>query len=108
MKAYAVIGLGFGDEGKGKTVDWLCRQHGCDLVVKSNGGSNAGHNVVAEDGRHHCFSQYGSGSFVPRVKTLVSRFCLFDPLAFCEETKALSEFLGNTPEIVTTLTLDAP
>lgn len=85
MKSYAVIGLGFGDEGKGKLVDYLCREKAVNLVVRFNGGSQAGHNVVTADGRHHCFSQFGAGSFNPGVQTLLSRFHLLDPIALFNE-----------------------
>ncbi len=46
----AVVGLQWGDEGKGKIVDWLAAHH--DVVVRYNGGANAGHSVVV-DGRRH-------------------------------------------------------
>lgn len=88
--ARIVVGLGFGDEGKGTMVDLLCRQCGADLVVRYNGGSNAGHNVVTDDGRHHTFVQIGSGAFVPGVRTLLSRFTLFDPVALSYEAALLS------------------
>lgn len=88
--AYVVCGLGFGDEGKGTMVDFLCRYHEADLVVRYNGGSQAGHNVVTEDGRHHTFSQIGSGAFIPGVRTLISRFMLWDPIALAHEVAVLS------------------
>ncbi|HEC83409.1 MAG TPA: adenylosuccinate synthetase, partial [Firmicutes bacterium] len=46
----AVLGLQWGDEGKGKIVDVLCEQ--ADLVVRCQGGANAGHTVVIEDQKH--------------------------------------------------------
>lgn len=62
-RAYVVVGLGYGDEGKGTTVDYLVKRHEIPLVVRFNGGPQAGHNVVLPDGRHHCFSQWGAGTF---------------------------------------------
>lgn len=61
-----MIGLGFGDEGKGATVDWLCSVGGVSgkgvaAVVRYNGGGQAAHNVVA-GGVHHTFRQLGSGT----------------------------------------------
>jgi adenylosuccinate synthase len=94
-KAYIVVGLGFGDEGKGTMTDYLCRQYGATLVVRANGGSQAGHNVVTDDGRHHTFVQFGSGSFVPGVKTLLSRFMLWDPIILAVEASELSEQNGE-------------
>lgn len=79
-KAYIVAGLAFGDEGKGTTVEYLVRQHNAKLVVRYNGGPQAGHNVVLSNGIHHTFSQFGSGSFVNGVRTHLSRFMLVNPL----------------------------
>ena len=44
-RAILTVGLGFGDEGKGATVDFLTRQYRADLVVRYCGGANAGHTV---------------------------------------------------------------
>ena len=62
-RAIVTVGLGFGDEGKGATVDYLVRARGADLVVRSSGGAQAGHNVVLPDGRRHAFAQFGAGTF---------------------------------------------
>ncbi|MFB4315560.1 adenylosuccinate synthetase [Actinomadura sp. 21ATH] len=58
-------------------------------VVRFNGGAQAAHNVVAEDGRHHTFAQFGSGTFTPGVATHLSRFMLVDPLALAGEAAHL-------------------
>jgi adenylosuccinate synthase len=69
-----VLGLGFGDEGKGTMVDWLARRAPSPpLVVRWNGGPQAAHHVVTDDGRTHCFAQLGSGSFVPGARTHLGR-----------------------------------
>ena len=62
MRAIITVGLGFGDEGKGATVDFLTRTLGADLVVRYSGGAQAGHNVQLADGRRHTFSQFGAGA----------------------------------------------
>jgi adenylosuccinate synthase len=62
MKAIITVGLGFGDEGKGATVDFLVRELSADLVVRYCGGAQAGHNVELLDGRRHTFSQFGAGT----------------------------------------------
>lgn len=59
----AVIGRGFGDEGKGLATDWLCKDKMNSIVVKHNGGAQAGHTVDLKDGRRFVFHQLGSGSF---------------------------------------------
>ena len=62
MKAIITVGLGFGDEGKGATVDFLTRELKADLVVRYCGGAQAGHNVELPDGLRHTFSQFGAGT----------------------------------------------
>ena len=94
MSHVIVADLGYGDSGKGTVTDWLCSPLGSGsllgdgpvrTVVRFNGGAQAGHNVVAADGRHHTFAQFGSGSFTPAVRTHLSRFVLVDPLALAAE-----------------------
>ncbi|MDO3646664.1 adenylosuccinate synthetase [Nocardia mangyaensis] len=86
-----VVDLGFGDAGKGATVDWLCSPE-ADLavaaVVRFNGGAQAAHNVIA-DGRHHTFAQFGAGTFAG-VPTLLSRHMLVEPIALAAESDRLA------------------
>lgn len=89
MKAYIIVDLGFGDAGKGTTVDFLSRLTPNTIVVRYNGGPQAGHNVVNDAGIHHTFSQFGSGTFVPSVKTYLSEYMLIDPLSLLSEYEAL-------------------
>ncbi|MGC1378393.1 MAG: adenylosuccinate synthetase [Anaerolineales bacterium] len=90
MRAYIVVDLGFGDAGKGLLTDFLARHHKAGLVVRYNGGAQAGHNVVAPDGRHHTFSQFGSGTFIPGVKTYLSRHVVIHPGALLVEGDILA------------------
>ncbi len=85
----AVVGLGYGDEGKGATVDALVRRLGLTLVVRFNGGPQAAHHVVRADGACHCFAQFGAGALVPGVATYLSEFMLVEPLALGREAEAL-------------------
>ncbi|WP_409491294.1 adenylosuccinate synthetase [Amycolatopsis sp. cmx-11-12] len=82
-----VVGLGFGDEGKGAVVDALCADRPTTAVVRFNGGAQAAHNVVA-NGRHHTFSQFGAGTFA-EVPTHLSRFVLVEPFALAAEARQL-------------------
>lgn len=88
MKAYAVIGANFGDEGKGLMTDYLCRNHDIDIVCRYNGGAQAGHTVQLSDGRRHVFHHYGSGTLAGVPTYLASRF-ICNPYLFVEETKDL-------------------
>jgi adenylosuccinate synthase len=89
MQTVAVVGLGFGDEGKGSIVDFLAEELSADWIIRANGGAQAGHNVITGDGRHHTFSQFSAGSFRPRVKTYLSRFFFLDLLALRTEAEVL-------------------
>lgn len=88
-KAFVVVGLGFGDEGKGTTVDYLTEKHKATLIVKSNGGPQAAHNVHTPNGKHHVFSQIGSGAF-HGADTYISKYMAFDPLSFKKEYDSLN------------------
>ena len=78
--AYAVIGAGYGDEGKGLVTDFLVRHHTkfftVPLVIRGNGGAQAGHTVVVdnEDRERHVFSHVGSGTFAGANTYLASNF----------------------------------
>lgn len=88
-EAWIVVDLGFGDAGKGTTTDFLVRDRGADLVVRFNGGAQAGHNVVTADGRHHTFAQLGAGSFVPGVGTHLTDAFLLHPGGMLVEERIL-------------------
>lgn len=97
MKARAVIGANFGDEGKGLVTDMLCHQ-GADVVVRYNGGAQAGHTVVTPEGRRHVFSHFGSGSF-SGVPTYFSEFFILNPIVFFEEADRLSNQIVKLPKV---------
>ncbi|GAA4155451.1 adenylosuccinate synthetase [Actinomadura keratinilytica] len=106
MRHVIVADLGFGDAGKGTVVDWLCARgpEPVHAVVRFNGGAQAAHNVVAPDGRHHTFAQFGSGTFTPGVRTHLSRFMLVDPLALAAEAARLRAL--GVPDALDRLTVD--
>lgn len=99
--AAILVGLGYGDEGKGTWTDYLARTGPVHTVVRFNGGAQAGHNVVLPDGRHHTFAQLGSGSFVRGVNTHLSRFMLLNPLRLLREDDELRA-LGVTDALART------
>lgn len=81
MKAIAIIGANYGDEGKGLTIDYLARQQVAKgfnpLIVRFNGGAQASHTVTTPDGKRHAFSHLGAASFLPNARTyLSSRFII--------------------------------
>jgi adenylosuccinate synthase len=89
-RAFIVTGLGFGDCGKGTVTDALARRFGARLVVRFNGGAQAGHNVVLPDGRHHTFSQLGAGTFVEGVRTHLAAQVVVHPTALAVEADYLA------------------
>jgi adenylosuccinate synthase len=96
MKARAVIGANFGDEGKGLIVDYLCRTGG-EVVVRFNGGSQAGHTVVTPEGLRHVFHHFGSGTLYG-VPTFLSQFFICNPIIFFREMAEL-EAMGVTADV---------
>jgi adenylosuccinate synthase len=95
VKAFIVVDLGFGDAGKGLMTDYLVRRHQAGLVVRFNGGAQAGHNVVEAGGRQHTFSQLGSGTFVRGVATHLARPVVVHPTALRVELERLAT-IGET------------
>ncbi|AHJ99683.1 adenylosuccinate synthetase [Hymenobacter swuensis] len=98
IPAWVVVGLGFGDEGKGLATDYLCREFPGALVVRFNGGPQAGHTVVAADGRRHVFSSFGAGT-LRGAPTYWSRYCPVAPGPLLREYAALRE-LGVQPRLL--------
>lgn len=85
------VDLSFGDSGKGTTTDFLVREYGAKTVVRYCGGPQAAHNVIDQNGTHHTFAQFGSGTLVPGTKTFLSRYMLIDPLNMENEEHALKK-----------------
>ncbi len=88
QKASAVVGLQWGDEGKGKLVDLLAPQF--DAVVRYNGGANAGHSVVVA-GERYSLHLVPSGILSPGVFAVVGNGVVVDPERLLEEMKTLSD-----------------
>lgn len=97
--ATVVIGAGYGDEGKGLTTDYLTAVDPDNtIVVRFNGGAQAGHTVQTTDGKRHVFSHFGSGTF-SGAATYLSRFFVCHPMLFHEERRALAA-LGLRPRVL--------
>jgi adenylosuccinate synthase len=93
--ATVIIGANLGDEGKGLLTDFHASSDA--LVVRFNGGAQAGHTVVTPDGRRHVFSHFGSGSFAGAA-TYLSRFFVAHPALFLRE-RAQLHALGVSPAV---------
>jgi adenylosuccinate synthase len=86
VSATCVIGLQWGDEAKGKVVDLLTEQH--EIVVRYQGGANAGHTVVME-GQTYKLSLIPSGIFRPQVQCVVAGGVVINPASLLGEIDGL-------------------
>src|SRR5438132_4203904 len=91
----AVVGVQWGDEGKGKIVDILSEEFDC--VARYQGGHNAGHTVSIGNQRH-VLHLIPSGIFQPRVKCVIGGGVVLDPLALIEESEAIEKGLSISLE----------
>ncbi|QRR00480.1 adenylosuccinate synthetase [Dyadobacter sandarakinus] len=96
--AHIVVGLGYGDEGKGIFTDYLSSRLRRPVVIRYNGGHQCGHSVNLRDGRSHVFSSFGSGTF-RGVPTYISAFCTIDPADMLHEHASLRS-LGANPVLL--------
>ncbi len=87
MPGTCVIGLQWGDEAKGKIVDLLTERH--DIVVRYQGGANAGHTVVM-NGQTYKLSLVPSGIFRPGVRCVIAGGVVLNPAALIEEIDGLA------------------
>ena len=89
---HAVIGLGFGDEGKGMVTSYLCSYYNNPMVVRYSGGHQAGHTVV-HNGIKHTFANFGCGT-LQGCPTYWSKYCTVDPVGLLNELKILIDKMG--------------
>ena len=87
MPGTAVIGLQWGDEAKGKIVDLLAGQS--DIVVRYQGGANAGHTIVT-GGKRYKLSLIPSGIFRPHIQSVVASGVVIDPAVLLKEIDTLT------------------
>jgi len=88
MPGIIVVGSQWGDEGKGKVVDVFSSR--ADIVVRYQGGANAGHTLVV-DGKKTILHLIPSGVLHPHAKCIIAAGCVLDIEKLCEEIKALKE-----------------
>jgi len=88
-KVDILLGLQWGDEGKGKVVDVLAPKY--DVVARFQGGPNAGH-TLEFDGKKHVLHQIPSGIFHEGILNVIGNGVVIDPIIFAEEIKELEPF----------------
>ncbi len=89
MKSDVILGLQWGDEGKGKIVDYLAAKY--DVVARFQGGPNAGHTLEFDDIKH-VLHQVPSGIFRNNTKNVIGNGVVLDPVIFRKEIEALKKF----------------
>ncbi len=97
MSATVVVGLQFGDEGKGHISDYLAGEAG--LVVRFNGGGNAGHTVVVGDETYK-LHLVPCGTLHPGVKCLIGGGTAVDPRQLLEELEELHRLGVDTSQLM--------
>ncbi|GBF32431.1 adenylosuccinate synthetase [Desulfocucumis palustris] len=96
MSTVVLIGAQWGDEGKGKVTDFLAAQ--AHMVVRYQGGNNAGHTVVA-DGREFKLHLIPSGILYPGKPCLIGNGVVLDPEVFIQELDSLEKRGVNTDNL---------
>lgn len=96
MSNVVIVGSQWGDEGKGKIVDLLTAR--CDMVVRYQGGNNAGHTLVV-DNKKYIFHLIPSGILYDNRKCLIANGVVVDPVILIEEMEKLAgQGINLTPE----------
>jgi adenylosuccinate synthase len=92
-KVDVLLGLQWGDEGKGKIVDVLAPKY--DVVARFQGGPNAGH-TLEFDGIKHVLHQIPSGIFREKIRNVIGNGVVLDPIVFKGEIEKLQKYNLNT------------
>jgi len=96
MKMDVLLGLQWGDEGKGKVVDVLAPKY--NTVARFQGGPNAGH-TLEFDGIKHVLHQIPSGIFRSSIKNVIGNGVVLDPVIFRNEIKKLTPDIKLEQEV---------
>ncbi|MCT4565600.1 MAG: adenylosuccinate synthase [Maledivibacter sp.] len=86
MSTVVIVGAQWGDEGKGKVIDYLAAE--ADVVVRGQGGNNAGHTVVVGD-KKYALHLIPSGILYPETINVIGNGVVFDPEGFLKEVENL-------------------
>jgi len=86
MPVTAIVGAQWGDEGKGRIIDFLAQQ--ADVVIRFQGGDNAGHTVINQYGKH-ALHLVPSGIFNPATQNIIGTGCVVNPASLLEEMARL-------------------
>ena len=92
----AIVGANWGDEGKGKITDLLAEAS--DVVIRFQGGANAGHTIICDYGKF-ALNQLPSGVFYPHTTNIIGNGVALDVKKFLAELKHLADGGGPAPHL---------
>ncbi|MBX7234491.1 MAG: adenylosuccinate synthase [Caldilineales bacterium] len=87
MSVTAIVGAQWGDEGKGRIIDYLAQE--ADVVIRFQGGDNAGHTVINQFGKH-ALHLIPSGIFNPATQNIIGTGCVANPASLLAEMEGLA------------------
>ena len=110
IQAKAIIGAGYGDEGKGLLTDLMAAATADSVIVRSNGGAQAGHTVVTPDTKRHVFHHVGSGALAGAPTHLSAHF-VAHPMMLLGEWQVLrglgaNVIISSDPRAIVTTPFD--
>src|SRR5579863_8560164 len=97
LPATVIVGTEWGDEGKGKLTDLLAKE--MDVVVRYQGGHNAGHTIVV-DGESYALQLVPSGILYPHITAALGNGVVIDPQVLLDELDALTAHGVDTSRLV--------
>ena len=97
MPVKAIVGANWGDEGKGKVTDVLAETS--DVVIRFQGGANAGHTIINEYGRF-ALHILPSGSFYPHITNIIGNGVALDIKKLCDELKSIEDQGVPAPKLI--------
>ena len=93
----AIVGANWGDEGKGKITDLFAER--ADVVIRFQGGANAGHTIINDYGRFSLHS-LPSGVFYSHVTNIIGNGVAVDPIKLAAELKSLTDQGVPAPNLI--------
>ncbi|MEM5780994.1 MAG: adenylosuccinate synthetase, partial [Lawsonibacter sp.] len=93
----AIVGANWGDEGKGKITDMLAEHS--DVVIRFQGGANAGHTIINDYGRF-ALHILPSGTFYPHITNIIGNGVALDPKKLVTELKSITDQGIPAPNLI--------
>ena len=99
MSITALLGTQWGDEGKGKIIDYLCQKMNINMVVRCQGGSNAGHTIIHND-KKIVLRLIPSGILHEGIKCIIGHGVVIDPTVLLNEIEQLENLNIDISQII--------